>query len=115
MTDEVLPRAYRPLIREIQRAVCRVYELQPQDMTSANRKRIVARPRQIGMYLSSELASRSMLEIGRRFGGRDHTTVMYAVGRVRSLRETDADVAHGIEASCIALAEIVAQRNSEAA
>jgi chromosomal replication initiator protein len=68
------------------------------DMMSARRAREVARPRQVAMYLAKKLTPRSLPEIGRRFGGRDHTTVMHAVKRIDELRvadrELEADISH---------------------
>src|SRR3546814_12581730 len=63
-------------IDDIQRRVAEHYRLKPADMVSARRAREVARPRQVAMYLAKRLTPRSLPEIGRRFGGRDHTTVM---------------------------------------
>nr|WP_188762705.1 chromosomal replication initiator protein DnaA [Polymorphobacter glacialis] len=85
-------------IDEIQRKVAEYYHLKMTDLLSARRAREVARPRQVAMYLAKRLTPRSLPEIGRRFGGRDHTTVMHAVKRIEELRvadrEIDADVAH---------------------
>jgi chromosomal replication initiator protein len=85
-------------IDEIQRKVADYYRLKLTDLLSARRAREVARPRQVAMYLAKKLTPRSLPEIGRRFGGRDHTTVMHAVKRIDELRasdrEIDADVAH---------------------
>jgi len=61
-------------------------------MTSARRAREVARPRQIAMYLAKQLTPRSLPEIGRRFGGRDHTTVIHAVRQIEKLRMADAEL-----------------------
>ena len=61
------------------------------------RARAVARPRQIAMYLSKQLTSRSLPEIGRTFGGRDHTTVMHAVSRIESLIIEDSSIADDLE------------------
>ena len=66
-------------------------------MSSARRARAVARPRQIAMYLSKQLTSRSLPEIGRTFGGRDHTTVMHAVSRIESLIVEDSSIADDLE------------------
>ena len=66
-------------------------------MHSARRARAVARPRQVAMYLAKQLTSRSLPEIGRKFGGRDHTTVMHAVKKVEQLCETDAGFADDVE------------------
>ncbi len=84
-------------IEDIQRRVADYYHLKFADLLSARRAREVARPRQVAMYLAKRLTPRSLPEIGRRFGGRDHTTVMHAVKRIDALRaadrELDADVA----------------------
>lgn len=82
----------RVTIDEIQRAVSTYFELKPIDLVSARRARVVARPRQIAMYLAKRLTTRSLPEIGRKFGGRDHSTVIHAVRRIEQLRDTDTDV-----------------------
>ena len=66
-------------------------------MHSARRARSVARPRQVAMYLAKQLTSRSLPEIGRKFGGRDHTTVMHAVKKVDELRDLDNTFAEDVE------------------
>jgi chromosomal replication initiator protein len=66
-------------------------------MSSARRSRNIARPRQVAMYLSKQLTEKSLLDIGRHFGDRDHTTVMHAIARVTALIETDAAFAEDIE------------------
>jgi chromosomal replication initiator protein len=66
-------------------------------MSSARRARAVARPRQVAMYLAKQLTSRSLPEIGRRFGNRDHTTVMHAVKTVSDLMARDAGFAEDVE------------------
>ena len=71
-------------IEEIQKRVAEHFNIRLADMHSARRSRAVARPRQVAMYLAKQLTSRSLPEIGRKFGGRDHTTVMHAVKRLRS-------------------------------
>jgi chromosomal replication initiator protein len=85
-------------IDEIQRKVADYYTVKLSDMMSARRAREVARPRQVAMYLAKKLTPRSLPEIGRRFGGRDHTTVMHAVKRIDELRaadrELEADIGH---------------------
>lgn len=79
-------------IDEIQRRVAEHFRIKPADMVSARRAREVARPRQVAMYLAKRLTPRSLPEIGRRFGGRDHTTVMHAVKRIEELRIEDAEL-----------------------
>ena len=84
-------------IEEIQRKVAEHFNIRLSDMSSARRARAVARPRQIAMYLSKQLTSRSLPDIGRTFGGRDHTTVMHAVSRIESLIIEDSSIADDLE------------------
>ena len=86
----------RVSIEEIQRKVAEHYNLRLTDMVSARRARNVARPRQVAMYLAKQLTQRSLPEIGRRFGNRDHTTVMHAVSRVSELMSQDAGFAEDV-------------------
>jgi chromosomal replication initiator protein len=87
----------RVTIEEIQRKVAEHYNIRLTDMSSARRSRQVARPRQVAMYLAKQLTSRSLPEIGRRFGNRDHTTVMHAVSRVAELMAADSSFAEDVE------------------
>ncbi len=101
-TQEVLQdllRAHdrRITIDEIQRKVAEHYNLRLTDMHSARRARQVARPRQVAMYLSKLLTARSLPEIGRKFGGRDHTTVMHAIRKVEELMGDDAQIAQDVD------------------
>jgi chromosomal replication initiator protein len=101
-TQEVLRdllRAHdrRLTIEDIQKHVAGHFNIKISDMHSARRSRSVARPRQIAMYLSKKLTSKSLPEIGRRFGGKDHTTVMHAVKRVEELIGSDAEFAQDFE------------------
>lgn len=84
-------------IEEIQRKVSEHWNIRLTDMSSARRARAVARPRQVAMYLAKQLTSRSLPEIGRKFGNRDHTTVMHAVSRVQELMERDTAFAEDVE------------------
>jgi chromosomal replication initiator protein len=79
-------------IDEIQTRVSEHYRIRKAEMTSARRAREVARPRQVAMYLSKQLTPRSLPEIGRRFGGRDHTTVIHAVRQIEKLRAQDSEL-----------------------
>jgi chromosomal replication initiator protein len=102
MTQEVLQDLIRSndrrvSISEIQRHVAEYFNVRLSDLLSARRARAVARPRQVAMYLSKQLTSRSLPEIGRKFGGRDHTTVMHAVRRIEELREVDSSLDQDIE------------------
>jgi chromosomal replication initiator protein len=76
----------RITIDEIQSKVANYFNIKVEDIMSAKRIRSFARPRQIAMYLSKKLTSRSLPEIGRKFGGRDHTTVIHAVKKVDQLK-----------------------------
>ena len=76
----------RITIDEIQNKVSNYYNLKIEDMTSSRRIRSFARPRQVAMYLSKKLTTRSLPEIGRKFGGRDHTTVIHAVKKIEQLK-----------------------------
>ena len=87
----------RVTIEEIQRKVAEHYNIRLTDMSSARRARAVARPRQVAMYLAKQLTSRSLPEIGRRFGNRDHTTVMHAVSRIAELMQADSAFAEDVE------------------
>jgi chromosomal replication initiator protein len=82
----------RITIDEIQRAVSTHFDLKPVDLVSARRAVVVARPRQIAMYLAKRLTTRSLPEIGRKFGGRDHSTVIHAVRRIEELRGSDHEI-----------------------
>ena len=79
-------------IDEIQTQVAEHYRIRKAEMTSARRAREVARPRQVAMYLSKQLTPKSLPDIGRRFGGRDHTTVIHAVKQIERLRASDAEL-----------------------
>jgi chromosomal replication initiator protein len=87
----------RVTIEEIQKAVVEHYNIRMADMASARRSRAVARPRQVAMYLAKQLTPRSLPEIGKKFGGRDHTTVMHAVKQVERLSTEDRGIADDLE------------------
>jgi len=87
----------RVTIDEIQKRVAEHYNVRVADMHSARRSRSVARPRQVAMYLSKQLTARSLPEIGRKFGGRDHTTVMHAVKKIEELCATDNGFAEDVD------------------
>jgi chromosomal replication initiator protein len=101
-TQEVLQDLLRShdrriTIDEIQRRVAEHYNIRLTDMHSARRARTVARPRQVAMFLSKQLTARSLPEIGRKFGGRDHTTVMHAVRKVEELMTEDPSFAQDVD------------------
>jgi len=108
VTLEMAEREMRDLIRpaelkrvrieDIQRVVARQYNVSRADLLSSRRTANVVRPRQVAMYLAKILTLRSLPEIGRRFGGRDHTTVLHAVRKIEALASNDTAFAEEIEA-----------------
>jgi chromosomal replication initiator protein len=107
VTMDMAERAVRDLIRpqepkrvkieDIQRVVARQYNVSRADLLSSRRTANVVRPRQIAMYLAKTLTLRSLPEIGRRFGGRDHTTVLHAVRKIEGLVDNDTMLAEEID------------------
>jgi chromosomal replication initiator protein len=107
VTMDMAERAVRDLVRpqepkrvkieDIQRVVARQYNVSRADLLSSRRTANVVRPRQIAMYLAKTLTLRSLPEIGRRFGGRDHTTVLHAVRKIENLVGNDTGLADEIE------------------
>ncbi|WP_308917125.1 chromosomal replication initiator protein DnaA [Jannaschia sp. LMIT008] len=93
LTDLLRASGRKLTIDEIMKKTCEHYNLRMSDMTSARRTRSVARPRQMAMYLAKKLTPRSYPEIGRKFGGKDHTTVLYAVRKIEELMRTDSQLA----------------------
>jgi chromosomal replication initiator protein len=91
------PQNPRLMVAHIQALVAAYYGLLPRDMTTQDRRFEVSHPRQVAMYLSHELTSQSLVEIGTRFGGKDHSTVLHAVKAVQRRMlcdpELEADVA----------------------
>ena len=79
-------------IENIQRTVAEYYKIRTSDLVSAKRSRMIARPRQVAMTLAKELTNHSLPEIGEAFGGKDHTTVLYATRRIAELRDSDQRV-----------------------
>ena len=84
-------------VEEIQRKVSDHFNIRLSDLIGPKRVRTFARPRQIAMYLSKKMTSRSLPEIGRRFGGRDHTTVMHGVRKIEELKQKDSQIADDLE------------------
>ncbi|UXN74255.1 chromosomal replication initiator protein DnaA [Devosia sp. A8/3-2] len=89
--------AKRVRIEDILKIVSRHYKVPRNELLSARRSRDVVRPRQIAMFLAKALTSRSLPEIGRRFGGRDHTTVLHSVRKVESMMKDDIELCQEIE------------------
>ncbi len=97
LSDLLRANDRRVTIDEIQKKVAEHYNIRLADMHSARRARAVARPRQVAMYLAKQLTARSLPEIGRKFGGRDHTTVMHAVRKVEELCGCDQSFGEDVE------------------
>jgi chromosomal replication initiator protein len=107
VTLEMAEREVRDLIRpqepkrikieDIQRVVARQYNVSRADLLSSRRTANVVRPRQVAMYLAKTLTLRSLPEIGRRFGGRDHTTVLHAVRKIEALVTKDTALSEEVE------------------
>jgi chromosomal replication initiator protein len=96
--SDVLRASERKItVEEIQRKVSDHYNIRLSDMIGPKRLRSYARPRQVAMYLCKHMTSRSLPEIGRRFGGRDHTTVMHGVRRIEELKVQDGQIAEDLE------------------
>jgi chromosomal replication initiator protein len=87
----------RVTVDEIQKATAEHFGMKQVDLLSERRTRAVARPRQAAMWLAKQLTTRSLPDIGRRFGGRDHTTVLHAVRRIEELRAADPQLARDLE------------------
>ncbi|MBI1200534.1 MAG: chromosomal replication initiator protein DnaA [Phenylobacterium sp.] len=87
----------RVTVDMIQKTVAEHYGMKQADLTSERRARAVARPRQVAMWLAKQITTRSLPDIGRRFGGRDHTTVLHAVRRIEQLKQEDAAIARDVD------------------
>lgn len=98
LADSVRANARRITVDEIQKACAAHYRIEPSEMRSKRRARAVARPRQVAMYLAKKLTPRSLPEIGRIFGGRDHSTVIHAVRTIEQLRQVNAEIDSDIRA-----------------
>ncbi|MDB5195366.1 MAG: dnaA [Parcubacteria group bacterium] len=99
LLTETFPKLSRKVtVDEIQKAVCAYYGLKQMDLISERRARAVARPRQVAMWICKQVTARSLPDIGRRFGGRDHTTVLHAVRRIDQLRIDDPQILRDCEA-----------------
>ena len=96
LADILLNSDRKVTIEEIQRKVAEHYNVRLSDMIGPKRARPIARPRQVAMYLSKHLTTRSLPEIGRRFGGRDHTTIMHGIRKIDELKAGDRQLAEDI-------------------
>jgi len=96
LADVLRANARKVSIDDIQRKVAEHYNIRMAEMSSARRARAVARPRQVAMFLAKRLTSRSLPEIGRKFGNRDHTTVLHGVRRIEELIQSDVSLAEDV-------------------
>ena len=97
LRDVLDAKERRITIEEIQRRVAAHYNIKAAELSSSRRAQAVVRPRHVAMYLAKQLTSRSLPEIGRKFGKRDHTTVMYAIRRIEELRPKDPALDEDVE------------------
>src|SRR3546814_5409902 len=97
-SDFVRANGRRMTIDEVQKLTAQHFQIDKSEMRSKRRARAVCRPRQIAMYLAKKMTPRSLPEIGRIFGGRDHSTVIHAVRTIEALRAHDADIDADIRA-----------------
>ena len=97
LADLIRASSRRVTIDDIQKQVSKHFSIRISDMFSARRARSIARPRQIAMYLAKNLTTSSYPEIGRKFGGRDHTTIMHAVKKVEQLITHDSEFSDDVE------------------
>jgi chromosomal replication initiator protein len=84
-------------VEEILKIVAEHFDVRVHDMRSSSRAKPIVVPRQVAMYLIKKVLDKSLVEIGKAFGGKDHTTVMNAIDRVRNLQASDSDMAKNIE------------------
>jgi hypothetical protein len=100
LLEEVLAAPHKGglLIADIIKAACLYYRISKTDMLSHRRSRSIVRPRQVAMYLAKKLTTRSLPEIGRKMGDKDHTTVLYAVRKVEQLMQYDPEIRADVEA-----------------
>lgn len=89
-------RPSHPSVRDIQLAVCKHFDVKLLDMMSKRRTADIVKPRQVAMYLAKTMTLKSLPDIGRRFGGRDHTTALHAIRKIDGLVELDGDIARDI-------------------
>ena len=97
LRDVLVAKEQKITIEDIQLRVAAHYNIKPAELSSNRRSQAVVRPRHVAMYLAKQLTSRSLPEIGRKFGKRDHTTVLYAIRRIEDLRPKDPALDEDVE------------------
>lgn len=104
------PSVIVPMVSEIRDEVCDYFGVSIIDILSDRRSRVIARPRQIIMYLAKEMTFRSLPEIGKAIGGRDHTTIMHGISRIKDLLPCDPELQADLEQIRIGLRQRVLER-----
>lgn len=94
--EKILPQSSGPMVEDIQRVACRYFNVTRNDMLSPRRDRRVSYPRHVAMYIAKTLTLQGLPQIGRRFGGRDHTTILHGVRKISNLILTDWEVAYDV-------------------
>ena len=97
LSDILRANSHKITVEEIQKSVANHYNIKNSEMHSDRKSRNIARPRQIAMYLAKDMTSYSLPEIGRKFGGRDHTTVMHAIKTINNLSKEDSSIQEDID------------------
>ncbi|WP_038130443.1 chromosomal replication initiator protein DnaA [Thioclava indica] len=97
LKDQLRQSERKVTVEEILRKVAEHYNIRLSDLVGPKRLRAIARPRQVAMFLSKSLTTRSLPDIGRRFGGRDHTTIMHGIRKIEELRASDSQLAEDID------------------
>ena len=97
LKDQLRQSERKVTVEEILRKVAEHYNVRLSDLVGPKRLRAIARPRQVAMFLSKSLTTRSLPDIGRRFGGRDHTTIMHGIRKIEELRASDSQLAEDID------------------
>lgn len=97
LRDLLRSNDHRLTVEEIQRKVAEYFNIKMSDMVTNRRMQNIVRPRQVAMYLAKQLTSKSLPEIGRKFGGRDHTTILHAVKKIQEISSEDFDFANDVE------------------
>ena len=114
VSEQGVPPVRNPRIVEVQRATARHFGVPLKEMLADNRGRLLARPRHVAMYLAKQLTPRSFGEIGHAFGGRDHSTAVYAVGAIERRLRSDGELAHHVARIRDELEDDIRSRNDEA-
>jgi chromosomal replication initiator protein len=114
LSEQGAPPVRNPRIVEVQRATARHFGVSLKEMLAASRERPLVLPRHVAMYLAKQLTRKSFGEIGRAFGGRDHSSALYALSTIERRLGSDAELAHHVACICHTLEDDIRSRNDEA-